>query len=122
MKNIVYRLSLIIGLLVAPLAFAAKTPEQAYLDSYRGRTDMPVPVKIVSPAIDPDFAGQTVRVEFIVDEAGVPQHITVARQTPLALAEAVTSAVGQWRFQPLSRSGQHVPTRMVLPVSVVSGS
>jgi TonB family protein len=122
MKNIVYRLSLIIGLLVAPLAFAAKTTEQAYVDTYRGRTDMPVPLKVVTPSVDADFAGQTVQVEFTVDASGVPQHITIARQTPVALAEALTSAVGHWRFQPLTRNGQAVPAHMVLPVRIMSGS
>jgi len=119
MKNIVSRLIVITGLFAAPFAFSAEAPEQSYLDSYRGRTDMPVPLKVVTPTVSQDFAGQTVRVEFLIDASGVPQRITVANQTPARLAEAVTGDVGQWRFQPMTRNGQAVPAHIILPLSIV---
>ncbi|MFI5336431.1 MAG: energy transducer TonB [Opitutales bacterium] len=119
MNNIVYRLTLIIGLLAAPLALSAKSPEQAYLDQYRGRTDMPVPVKIVTPSISNEFSGLKISLEFTVDASGIPQQITTSAPVPSRLAAALTEAVGQWRFQPLSRNGQAVPAHIILPLAIV---
>ena len=36
-----------LGFLAAPLALSAKSTERAYVESYRGRTDIPVPVSVV---------------------------------------------------------------------------
>ena len=120
MKNIVYRLTLITGLFAA-LALRATPLEQAYLAQYRGRTDLPVPVKIVAPTVAHEFTGFKVRVEFSVDEAGIPRHVTLDRPAPAKLAEELTAAVGQWRFQPLVRGGQPVSSRVVLPLTIEDG-
>ena len=39
------KLTLSLGLLALPLALVAKSPEKAYVESYRGRTDIPAPRK-----------------------------------------------------------------------------
>ena len=121
MKNIVYRLTLIISLFVAPLALSAKSPEQAYLEQYRGSTNLPVPVKIVAPDVENEFAGQTVHVEFTLDAAGVPTNITTTEAVPAKLAGELTAAVSKWRFQPLATKEQTKPAHIILPVTIVDG-
>lgn len=119
MKNIVYRLTLIIGLLAAPLALSAKSPEETYLAQYRGRTDMPVPVKIVTPNVEGKFAGRKVQVEFNLDAAGVPQNITTTTPAPAQLVAELSEAVAQWRFEPRALNGKATSTRVILPLTIV---
>lgn len=121
MKNIVYRLTLITGLLVAPLALSAKTFEDAYLAAYRGRTDMPVPVKIVNPVVSETYVGRTVRVEFTLSTAGIPSNITTQDDVPASLRNTLTAAVAQWRFAAPVRDGKPVASRVILPVRIVDG-
>ncbi|SDR98291.1 TonB family C-terminal domain-containing protein [Opitutus sp. GAS368] len=114
------KLALSLGLLVAPLALLAKTPEKAYVESYRGRTDIPVPISVVTPEVESRFAGQQVTLEFVVDATGKPMLISSA--SPKADAElvaAVTAAVAQWKFSPALVDGLPVARKVVLPVNIV---
>jgi len=43
------KITLSLGLLLAPFALMAKSPETTYVESYHGRTDIPVPVSVVTP-------------------------------------------------------------------------
>lgn len=114
------KLALSLGLLVAPLALLAKSPEKAYVEAYRGRTDIPAPIAVVTPAVESRFAGQQVTLEFVVDATGKPMLISSA--TPGADAElvaAVSAAVAQWRFSPALVAGLPVAKKVVLPVNIV---
>ena len=114
------KLTLGLGLLVAPLALLAKTPEKAYVESYRGRTDIPTPVSVVSPVVASRFAGQQVALEFVVDATGKPTQI--ASTTPGAESElvaVVSAAVAQWKFSPARVAGTAVACKVVLPVTIV---
>jgi protein TonB len=116
------KLALSLGLLVAPLALLAKSPEKAYVESYRGRTDIPVPISVVTPEVGSRFAGQQVTLEFVVDATGKPMLISSA--SPKADAElvaAVTTAVAQWKFSPALVAGLPVAKKVVLPVTIVDG-
>ena len=116
----VSKLILLAGLLVAPLALKAWTFEEAYVASYHGRSDTPVPVKVIAPHVSAEFAGTTVKLAFVVDAAGVPQNITVPDTVPEDLAKTLAAAISGWKFQPLIRYGKTVPTKVVLPVNIVS--
>lgn len=114
------KLALSLGLLVAPLALLAKSPEKAYVEAYRGRTDIPAPIAVVTPAVESRFAGQQVTLEFVVDATGKPMLISSA--TPGADAElvaAVSAAVAQWKFSPALVDGLPVAKKVVLPVNIV---
>lgn len=114
------KLALSLGLLVAPLALLAKSPEKAYVEAYRGRTDIPAPIAVVTPAVESRFAGQQVTLEFVVDATGKPMLISSA--TPGADAElvaAVSAAVAQWKFSPALVAGLPVAKKVVLPVNIV---
>ena len=114
------KLVLSLGLLVAPLALLASTPEKTYVEAYRGRTDIPRPISVVTPSIDPEYAGQQVALEFVVDATGKPTLI--ASRSPEASAElvaAVTAAVEQWKFAPALEAGLPVARKVVLPVTIV---
>jgi len=103
---------------VAPLAFGLTT-SQAYIASYQGRTDIPVPVKIVSPSADQSLAGARVEVEFLVDTAGQPQDVRVLSATDADFGLSVREVVKQWRFAPARANGTPVPMKVDLPVVVV---
>jgi TonB family protein len=114
------KITLSLGLLLAPFALMAKTPEAAYVESYHGRTDIPVPVSVVMPEVSSRFAGHEVKVEFVVDTAGKPTLI--ASDTPSAdseLVAAVLNAVEQWQFAPALAEGKPVARKVVLPVRIV---
>ena len=113
------KLALSLGLLVAPLALVAESTESAYVASYRGRTDIPVPLTVVMPRVSSRYAGQTVTLKFVVDTAGHPTLIASA--TPGAdseLVEAVTAALAQWKFSPALVDGRPVARRVVLPLTI----
>lgn len=112
-------LVLILGLLAAPLAVHAKSIEQTYLESYAGRTDMPVPRTVVKPVVHPDHAGTTVELEFTIDATGKPEAITSRTPADAELVDTLTRALAQWKFEPLRRDGMVVPTRVVLPMRIV---
>jgi protein TonB len=114
------KLALSLGLLALPLALLAKSPEKTYVESYLGRSGIPVPVSVVSPEVAPRFAGTQVTLEFVVDATGKPMLISSA--TPGADAElvsAVTTAVAQWKFSPALVDGLPVARKVVLPVTIV---
>lgn len=115
----VSKLILSLGLIAAPLAALAAGSEKAYLESYRGRPDTPVPVKAVMPRVDREYAGATVKVEFTVNTAGVPQDVTVLGNVPAPLASELTDAVAQWKFIPMLRDGKPVSAKVILPLQVV---
>ena len=117
----VSKLILLISLLAAPLALLAKTPEEAYLESYKDRTDMPVPVKVVTPHVNSDYAGTVVKLEFTIDGTGLPKDITVLDAVSGDLAKSLTIAVAGWKFQPLVREGKVISTKVVLPMRIVDG-
>ena len=115
------KLALSLGLLVVPLALLAKSPEKAYVESYLGRSGTPVPVSVVSPEVDPRFAGTKVTLAFVVDATGRPTRLASA--TPGADAElvaAVSAAVAQWKFAPALVDGKPVAMKVVLPVDIVA--
>lgn len=114
----VSKLILSLGLIAAPLAALAVEPEKAYLESYRGRPDTPVPVKAVMPRVDREYAGATVKLAFVVGVSGVPQDITVLGDAPAALASELADALARWKFIPLVRDGKPVATKVVLPFQV----
>ena len=114
------KITLSLGLLLAPFALMAKTPEAAYVESFHGRTDIPVPVSVVMPEVSSRFAGHEVKVEFVVDTAGKPTLI--ASESPSAdreLVAAVLNAVEQWQFAPALAEGKPVARKVVLPVRIV---
>ena len=114
------KIALSLGLLALPLALLAKSPESAYVESYHGRTDIPVPISVVMPEVDSRFNGQKVVLEFVVDTNGKPTLLSSS--TPNANAELVTTvlaAVEQWHFAPALVDGKPVARKVALPVLVV---
>jgi len=117
------KLVLSLGLLAwSCTACAAQSDEQAYLESYKGKTGSPVPVTVIKPVVRAGFAGASVELVFTVDEAGGPGGITARTPADAALVEELTRAVAQWRFEPLYRDGKAVPARVVLPVRIVDAT
>jgi len=115
------KLVLSLGLLAAPLALMALSPEKAYVESYRSRSDTPVPTSVIMPEVGTKYAGTQVVLEFVVDTAGKPTSITST--TPNADAElvaVVTEAVAQWKFAPALVNGKPVARKVALPVHIVA--
>jgi TonB family protein len=115
------KLILSLGLLAAPLALMAWSPEKAYVESYRAvHTDGPVPTSVIMPEVSARFIGKQVVLEFVVDTTGKPTSITSS--TPGADAELIASvseAVSQWKFNPAYVNGKAVARKVALPVVVV---
>jgi TonB family protein len=113
------KIALSLGLLLAPLALLARSPETAYVESYHGRTDIPVPISVVTPEVSARFAGQQVVLEFVVDATGKPTLIASASPDADAeLVEAVLVAVERWQFAPALADGKPVARKVALPVRI----
>jgi len=115
------KIALSLGLLALPLALLAKSPESIYVESYHGRTDIPVPISVVTPEVESRFNGQKVVLEFVVDTAGMPTQIaSTSPDASAALVSSVLAAVEKWRFAPALVDGKPVARKVALPVLVVA--
>jgi len=112
-------LVLSVVLLAAPMAHAALSLERTYIESYHGRSDIPVPIKVVSPAVEPGYAGTVVELVFTVDQTGAPQNIEVRTPVDYELARVLTDAVQHWRFAPEQREGHPLAAKVMLPIRIV---
>lgn len=117
MKNVIKLI--LVSSLLAGFAWA-KSNEQAYVESYAGRADVPVPISVVKPVIDPSFEGAAVRLSFIIEADGTPKEIYAPADADRDLVKQLASAVAQWKFKPLTRDGAVVRTRVILPIRVES--
>lgn len=99
---------------------SATTLEQTYLDTCRKDPGIPVPISVVAPTVGSEFSGSSLDVEFVVDQSGKPENLSVKSAADSTLAAAVLDAVKQWKFKPAERDGAPVATKVVLPVRVVS--
>jgi TonB family protein len=111
----VKKLAIVLSLGVLAASVSAGTNAQAYVESYAGVTDTPVPVKVVSPDITTVREAE-VMLEFVIDEAGMPQGITIAESNDKALAKAAVKAVAKWRFAPFIKDGETVAAKVRLPI------
>jgi len=92
-----------------------KWVEREYVKSFQGRTDMPVPLSVVSPESVSDIVGQ-VYVQFVVSETGKPTEIVIKACTDDALIDSVLAAISRWKFAPATIDGVPVPKTLMLPV------
>lgn len=103
---------------LVPAAYCAPSPEAAYVESYNGRTDMPVPIAVVRPVIEPGHEGEVVKLSFVIDADGSPRDIMAPVEADRSLVLQLARAVEQWKFKPLLRDGQVVRTRVTLPFTI----
>lgn len=108
---------LMTGLLLGSTAFA-KTLEDAYIASYHGRTDIPVPVSVVSPDVGSEFAGTKVVMKFVVESDGMPRDIEAVGNVDPELVGALTEALRDWVFKPAHVEGKAVATKVALPIII----
>ena len=120
MNKLVVKFALSLGLLGAPLALVAKSNEDTYIASYKGTDSLvPSPISVVTPEVSARYAGQTVDVEFIVDESGKPSDIVVRQSVDRDLATSLKDAVAQWKFAPARLNGKAFARKVVLPLKIV---
>jgi len=123
MNKSVATFALSLGLMTAPLGVFAKSAEESYLASYKGgNSSTPTPISVVTPEISQRHAGQTVDLEFTVNEAGKPTDIAVRQNVDKDLAATLQAAVAQWQFAPARIDGRAVARRVVLPLRIVDSS
>lgn len=123
MKKSYLQILLSLGVFAAPFALSAKTDEQAYVESFKGRTDIPVPVAVVKPAVNAFYVGKTVKLEFVVDATGAVTNITPVSKASPELVEALSVALAQWKFAPArSADGQPVSMKVSVPFRITEGS
>jgi TonB family protein len=111
--------SLVLGTLAAVSGLSARTAEQAWVDSYQGRTDIPVPLSVVAPEVPSRHAGRVVEIEFVVNAAGRPEDMLLRSPASRDLEDSLRDAVAQWRFAPATRDGLPVARRVKVPFHIV---
>lgn len=105
---------------LATAAYCAPSPEEAYVESFAGRTDTPVPISVVRPIIAPGHEGEVVKLTFLIDATGTPTDIMAPVEANRALVRQLARALEQWKFKPLLRDGEVVRARVTLPFIVGS--
>lgn len=111
------RLGACVGLFAAALAsspLAAAQPPDA-------STAPPVLLSRVEPRL-PEGRREAAHVEvaLLVDEHGAVSDASILVSGGRALDEAVLAAVRAWRFQPATRAGQPIPSRIRVPFDVTA--
>jgi len=111
----------LLSTLIALPAFASVAQyRQHYMVA---RTDVPLPVKVVSPTdLSPRWIGATVTLSLTVDASGQPRDIAVLQPADPELAQRVVAALAQWRFTPALEKGAPVARKIVLPVRLLAES
>jgi len=104
---------------LASVVAPAATPEREYLQSCRKAPGVPVPIRVVTPLVGPEFIGAKVELQFVVDPQGRPVGISVLSSPDRELGLQVVDAVKQWRFQPAEIEGKPVATKVALPVNII---
>jgi TonB family protein len=107
------------GVLSTVAAWATNASEQAYLDTCRKDSEVPVPYAVVSPSVGPEYNGAVVQLEFVVSQDGKPSEFAIKGTPDDELARTVVEAVKLWRFLPAQIDGKPVAKRCSLPVKVV---
>jgi hypothetical protein len=120
MKQVVTTILFLCSLAPVALLAKAKSPEEAYVESFAGRSDVPVPISVVRPIVDSIHEGQRVWLSFIVDGDGVPREIAAPVDADHDLVKQLARAVSQWRFKPLVRDGVAVRARVTLPLVIAT--
>ena len=105
---------LVSGTILAPGLFAMSV-EETYIASYRGRTDIPVPIAVVRPEVDWKHASGVVQMKFVVDEAGLPRDITPVGDVDEELAAIIAAALRDWKFNPALVDGKPVAKKVAIP-------
>ena len=108
-----------LGTWIAVSTATAKSYEERYVESFATRTDMPVPVKAITPDVPSVESSVEVEVKFVVDTAGVPREISVADTGDASLEASLAEAVSQWRFRPLLKDGKAITSKVILPVRII---
>ena len=79
---------------------------------------MPVPISVVRPVIEPGHEGEVVKLSFLIDASGTPTDIMAPVDADRTLVKQLARALEQWKFKPLTREGEVVRARVVLPVVI----
>ncbi len=119
MKAVNKLVLLVLAGALASVVASAATPERVYLESCRKAPGVPVPLRVVTPLVGPEFIGATVQLQFVVDAQGRPAGISIVSSPDRELGLQVVEAVKQWRFQPAEFEGKPVATKVALPVNII---
>lgn len=118
--KVVSKAMILMGLLTTTALWASSVNERTYIAAYQGRTDIPVPLAVVTPQVHTEYAGTTVNVTFTVETDGKPVDIRVMGAPDSVLADEVTAAMEQWRFAPAKRNGETVAVKVRVPIRIVA--
>jgi len=87
------------------------------------KSDRPVLTKVVAPTSVPaTYVGSTVMVSLTVNAAGEPRNIRILDPDDLALTNKLLPVLSQWRFDPVSKDGVRVESKVLLPIKLTCDS
>jgi TonB family protein len=109
---------LILAAVIAAFSLnASASTEESYIAQYVGRTDVPRPVKVVTPRIYNSESGK-VTLQFKVTPSGAVRSVAVTNRIGSVSVLPVVQAVQSWKFEPMA--GQTSDLEVSLVVNVPS--
>jgi hypothetical protein len=112
------------SLLLAALTGVALTGTAfAYSPKDAAKPAAPAPRIIVASVVQPTglprgFSGETINVEFSLDQKGRPRDIQVLWVGDAVLKKQLVDAFRQWRFEAGATTPDAAPRRYILPIQV----
>ena len=103
--------------LVSTVSAHAKTVEQSYIDSYKGK-NVPAPIEVVTPLVGGEFINTRVEAILTVDETGAVKEVQYDKGVSEALKADLTPALTHWKFTPEVKDGKPVAFKAILPVVI----
>ena len=118
MKQIVILVAAVVISLASSLSVSAKSVEQSYIDSYKGKS-VPAPIEVVTPSIvEAEFVGTRVEAILTVDEQGKVTEVQYDKNVSETLKGDLTPALTHWKFTPEVKNGKAVAFKAILPVVI----
>lgn len=96
----------------------AMTTETEYVKSFDGRNNIPVPVKVATPRVGNEHAGETINVSFYVTVTGKVEKVKLDESLDTETKNSIVDAVSKWEFKPMIINGAPVKTAVVLPMKI----
>ncbi len=120
MNKIITLIKITFAIFALSIAAHANTDtEKAYVNSFIGK-DGPVPVRVETPYISPNYIGETIKVTFVVTGEGKVENVKLLSDIDTETKAEIEKVLTKWEFKPVQKDGLFIKTNVELPIKVTA--